>query len=152
MAAAIDADYTEGTLYLIGVLKGASVFLADLARAVERPVRFDFIGIASYGASESSSGEVKVTKDLDVSVADCHVLVVEDIVDTGTTLSYLMRLLEQRGPRSIKVAALLDKPERREVAIDADYVGFRIPNQFVVGYGLDLGEEFRSLRDICVLK
>lgn len=152
MAAEIDADYPDGTLYLIGVLKGASVFLADLARAIRRPVRFDFVGISSYGASAKTTGEVKLTKDLDISVADTHVLIVEDIVDTGLTLSYLMRLVEQRKPLSIKVAALLDKPDRREIPIEADYVGFRIPNKFVVGYGLDYGEDYRSLKDICVLE
>jgi len=152
MAAAIDADYTDGTLYLVGVLKGASVFLADLARAIRRPVRFDFIGISSYGSAQSSSGEVKLTKDLDVSVAGCHVLIVEDIIDTGVTLSYLMRMVEQREPRSLRVAALLDKPERRELAIDADYVGFQIPNEFVVGYGMDFAEDHRSLPNICVLE
>jgi len=152
LASDINADYPEGTLCLIGVLKGASVFLADLARAIPRPVRFDFIGISSYGASHTSSGEVKLTKDLDMSVENAHVLIVEDIVDTGTTLSYLKRLLEQREPRSLKVVTLLDKPDRREIAIEADYVGFRIPNEFVVGYGLDYAEDYRSLRDIRVLE
>ena len=151
MAAQIDADYPDGTLYLVGILKGACVFLADLARAVKRPVRFDFIGAASYGAGTTTSGEVKLTKDLDVSIEGAHVLLVEDIIDTGVTLTYLIRLLEQRKPRSIRVAALLDKPERRQRPLEAHYVGFRIPNEFVVGYGLDYAEDYRGLPDVCVL-
>ena len=130
LARAIDNDYPDGTLYLIGILKGASVFLADLARAIQRPVRFDFMGTSSYGAERQSSGEVKVTKDLDISIEGAHVLIVEDIVDTGITLTYLMRLLRQRNPKSVKVVTLLDKPERRERPVEADYVGFRIPNEF----------------------
>ena len=151
MAAQIDADYPEGDLYLIGILKGACVFLADLARAIPRPVRFDFIGTSSYGADRRSSGEVKLTKDLDVSIEEAHVLIVEDIIDTGITLTYLIRLLEQRRPRSVRIATLLDKPERRLRTVEVDYVGFRIPNEFVVGYGLDYNEDYRGLRDVCVL-
>ena len=151
LAAQIDKDYPDGTLYLIGILKGAAVFLADLARAIRRPVRFDFIGTSSYGAERQSSGEVKVTKDLDISVEGAHVLIVEDIVDTGITLTYLIRLLEQRNPKSVKVVTLLDKPQRRQRAVEADYVGFRIPNEFVVGYGLDYAGVYRGLKDVCVL-
>ena len=152
MAARIDADYPDGTLYLVGVLKGACLFLADLARAIRRPVRLDFLGTSSYGQARSSSGEVKLTKDLDVSVEGAHVLLVEDIVDTGVTLTYLLHLLEQRRSRSLRVVALLDKSGRRERPVALDYVGFQIPNEFVVGYGLDYGEEYRSLKDICVLE
>ena len=152
MAARIDADYPDGTLYLIGILKGACVFLADLARAIKRPVRFDFIGTSSYGADKTTSGEVKLTKDLDVSIEGADVLLVEDIIDTGVTLTYLIHLLEQRKPRSVRVAALLDKPERRQRPVEAHYVGFRIPNEFVVGYGLDYGEDYRGLPDVCVLE
>lgn len=151
MAAQIDADYPDGALCLVGVLKGAFVFLADLARAIQRPVGMDFVGTSSYGPARSSSGEVKLTKDLDMSVEGVHVLIVEDILDTGVTLTYLMRLIEQRKPRSLRVVTLLDKPHRRERPVTADYVGFSIPNEFVVGYGLDYAEQFRSLGDICVL-
>ncbi len=152
LAEAIDRDYPEGILYLVGVLKGAAIFLADLVRAVRRPVRLDFIGISSYGAAKTSSGEVRLTKDLDVSIAGAHVLVVEDIVDTGLTLRYLLRLLSSRQPRSLRVVALLDKRERRVCEVPVDYVGFVIPDQFVVGYGLDYAEDYRGLRDICVLE
>ncbi len=152
LAAEIDRDYPDGTLYLIGILKGACIFLADLTRAIRRPVRFDFIGTSSYGPQRHSSGEVKVTKDLDISIEGAHVLIVEDIIDTGITLTYLMRLFEQRKPQSVKVAALLDKPEHRQRPIEADYVGFRIPNVFVVGYGLDFAEDYRDLKDVCVLE
>ncbi len=152
LARRIDADYPDGTLYLIGILKGACVFLADLARAIRRPVRLDFIGTSSYGSRTSSSGEVKLTKDLDVTIEGADVLVVEDIIDTGITLSYLIHLLWQRNPRSIRVAALLDKPERHQRPVTIDYLGFCIPNKFVVGYGLDYNEEYRGLRDVCVLE
>jgi len=149
----ITADYTSGQpLYLVGILKGAIMFHADLARAIERQVRLEFIGISSYGKGKTSSGEVKLTKDLDVSIQDADVLVVEDIVDTGITLSYLMRVLEQRNPRSIRIAALLDKPERRMRQVPVSYVGFTIPDEFVVGYGLDYAEDYRHLPDVCVLE
>jgi hypoxanthine phosphoribosyltransferase len=150
LGAAIAADYPGG-VYLLGILKGAFVFLSDLARAVERPVKIDFIGISSYGKGTTSSGEVKLTKDLDTTIEGADVLVVEDIVDSGVTLTYLVHVLEQRRPRSIRIAALLDKPERRKVPVRVDYVGFQIPDEFVVGYGLDFAEEYRNLRDICVL-
>jgi len=152
LAEAIDADYPEGTLCLIGVLKGATIFLADLVRAIRRPVRFDFIGISSYGAGKRSSGEVRLTKDLEVSLEGVHALIVEDIVDTGLTLRYLLRVFEARQPLSLRVVALLDKPARRVCEVPVDYVGFRIPDRFVVGYGLDYAEEYRGLRDICVLE
>jgi hypoxanthine phosphoribosyltransferase len=152
LAEQIDADYPEGPLCLVGILKGACFFLADLARALKRPVRIDFIGISSYGGGKSSSGEVKLTKDLDISVEAAHVLVVEDIVDSGITLSYLLHVLAQRKPRTLRVAALLDKPERRVRPVEVSYVGFQIPDEFVVGYGLDYAEDYRNLRDICVLE
>jgi hypoxanthine phosphoribosyltransferase len=151
LGAAIAADYPEGDLFLLGILKGAFVFLSDLARAIERPVKIDFIGISSYGKGQTSSGEVKLTKDLDTTIEGADVLVVEDIVDSGVTLTYLIHVLEQRRPRSIRIAALLDKPERRKAPVKVDYVGFRIPDEFVVGYGLDFGERYRNLRDVCVL-
>jgi len=147
----IAADHPGGTLYLIGILKGAFLFLADLARAIPRPVRVDFVGTSSYGSRKTSSGEVRLTKDLDVTIEDAHVVIVEDIVDTGVTLGYLIQLFEQRKPRSIRVATLLDKADRRIRPVRLDYVGFPIPDRFVVGYGLDFNEEYRSLPDIRVL-
>ena len=151
MAAQIDADYSEGPIYLIAILKGACFFLSDLARAIGRDVSIDFMGIASYGRSKSSSGEVRVTKDLDSEIAGLDVLIVEDIVDTGITLTYLYHVLQQRKPRSVRVATLLDKPDRRLRPVEVAYVGFKIPDEFVVGYGLDYDEDYRNLRDICVL-
>ena len=151
LGAQIDADYPEGPIYLIGILKGACFFLADLARVLNRQARIDFIGVSSYGKGKTSSGEVKLTKDLDVTVEGAHVLIVEDIVDSGVTLTYLMHVLEQRKPRTLKIATLLDKPERRIKPVKVSYVGFQIPDEFVVGYGLDYAEDYRNLRDICVL-
>ena len=151
MGGQIAADYPGGRLLLICILKGACFFLADLARAIPRDVSLDFMGISSYGKSQTSSGQVRVTKDLDASIEGADVLIVEDIVDSGVTLQYLTNLLEQRHPRSLRIAALLDKPERRVRPVDVAYVGFAIPDEFVVGYGLDCAECYRNLRDICVL-
>ena len=151
LGAQIDADYPSGILYLVCILKGGCFFLADLARAIHRDVVLDFIGISSYGKGKTSSGEVKLTKDLDISVEGADVLIVEDIVDSGVTLTYLMHVLEQRRPKSIRIATLLDKPERRLRPVKVSYVGFRIPDEFVIGYGLDYAERYRNLRDICVL-
>lgn len=151
LGAQIDGDYPDGVC-LVAILKGACFFLADLARAMSCPVRLDFIGISSYGKGWSSSGEVKLTKDLDTVIEGLDVLVVEDIVDTGITLHYLVSVLAQRKPRSVRVAALLDKPSRRVRPVDVAYVGFTIPNEFVVGYGLDYAEQYRNLPDICVLE
>jgi hypoxanthine phosphoribosyltransferase len=147
----ISNDYPEGPLHMIGILKGAVFFLTDLARAMKRDVYVDFMGISTYGKGKTSSGEVKVTKDLDISLESADVLIVEDIVDSGVTLNYLMHVLEQRKPRSLRIAALLDKPERRLRPIHVNYVGFRIPDEFVVGYGLDYAEQYRNLDSICVL-
>ena len=152
LGAQIAADYPEGDLYLLGILKGAFVFLSDLARAIERPVKIDFIGISSYGKGKTSSGEVKLTRDLDSTIEGADVLVVEDIVDSGVTLTYLVHVLEQRRPRSIRIVALLDKPERRKAPVKVDYVGFQIPDEFVIGYGLDFAEDYRNLSDVCVLE
>ena len=152
LGAQIAADYPEGNLFLLGILKGAFVFLSDLARAIERPVKIDFIGISSYGKGKTSSGEVKLTRDLDSTIEGADVLVVEDIVDSGVTLTYLVHVLEQRRPRSIRIAALLDKPERRKAPVKVDYVGFQIPDEFVIGYGLDYAEQYRNLSDVCVLE
>jgi hypoxanthine phosphoribosyltransferase len=147
----ISRDYPEGRLHMIAILKGAAFFLADLTRAMKRDVYIDFMGISSYGKGKTSSGEVKVTKDLDISLEGAEVLIVEDIVDSGITLNYLMHVLDQRRPHSIRIAALLDKPERRLRPVHVSYVGFQIPDQFVVGYGLDFDEKYRNLDDICVL-
>src|ERR1700733_6929635 len=151
IGALINADSPDGTLFLICILKGACYFLADLSRAIKRDTFIDFMGISSYGKGQTSSGEVKITKDLDISLEDADVLIVEDIIDSGVTLSYLTALLQQRKPKSVRVATLLDKPERRLRPVDVAYVGFRIPDEFVVGYGLDYAEQYRNLRDICVL-
>jgi len=147
----ISKDYPEGTLHLICILKGACFFMTDLARAMTRDVFVDFMGISTYGKGKTTSGEVKVTKDLDISLEGAEVLIVEDIVDSGVTLNYLVHLLEQRRPKSIRIAALLDKPERRLRPVHCNYVGFEIPDQFVVGYGLDYAEKYRNLDAICVL-
>ena len=148
----IARDYPDGVLYLVCILKGASIFHADLARAIQRDAFLEFMGISSYGKEKSSSGQVKITKDLDISLEGAHVLIVEDIVDSGVTLSYLVRLLEQRNPRSLAIVALLDKPDRRLRPVQARYVGFSIPDEFVVGYGLDHAERYRNLREICILE
>jgi hypoxanthine phosphoribosyltransferase len=151
MGAEIDRDYPDGNLHLVCILKGACFFMADLARSLHRDAFVDFMGISSYGKGKTTSGEVKVTKDLDFSVEGADLLIVEDIVDSGVTLTYLIHLLEQRKPRSIRIAALLDKPDRRQRPVQVAYVGFRIPDEFVVGYGLDHAERYRNLRDICIL-
>lgn len=148
----ISADYPEGNLHLIAILKGAVIFLSDLARAMKRDVSIDFMGISSYGKGKTSSGEVKVTKDLDISLEGADVLIVEDIVDSGVTLNYLMHVLDQRRPRSIRIAALLDKPERRLRPVHVNYVGFEIADEFVVGYGLDYAERYRNLDAVYVLE
>jgi hypoxanthine phosphoribosyltransferase len=153
LATQIDADYGDGALYLVSVLKGAFIFVADLARALRKPrVRIEFMGISSYGNQKTSSGQVRVTRDLDVSIEGCDVLIVEDIIDSGVTLNYLIRLLEQRHPKSLEVATLLDKPERRIQPVRVKYAGFQIPDEFVVGYGLDYAEDYRNLSDIRVLR
>jgi hypoxanthine phosphoribosyltransferase len=148
----IDAEYPDGPIYLISILKGSFIFLADLARALKRhSVRIEFMGISSYGNQKTSSGQVKLTRDLDANIEGHHVLIVEDIVDSGFTLTYLTKLLEQRKPKSLQVVTLLDKPERRVQPVSVKYAGFQIPDEFVVGYGLDYAEDYRNLRDICVI-
>ncbi len=151
MGEQISKDFPDGPIYLIGILKGAFMFLADLSRSIKTSSRIEFIGISSYGRGKTTSGQVKVTKDLDVSIEGHHVLIVEDIVDSGVTLTYLMNVLRQRRPKSIHIATLLDKPDRRLRPVEVAYVGFKIPDEFVVGYGLDFAEDYRNLRDICVL-
>ena len=148
----ISKDYPEGKLHFICILKGAIFFLTDLARAMKRDVSIDFMGISTYGKGKTSSGEVKVTKDLDISIEGADVVIVEDIVDSGVTLNYLLHVLEQRKPRSIRIAALLDKPERRLRPVHVSYVGFPIPDQFVVGFGLDFAEKYRNLDAVCVVE
>jgi len=148
----ISRDYDGKDPLLVGVLKGAVVFLADLMRAVEIPLACDFIAVSSYGASSRSSGVVKITADLSQSIVGRHVLLVEDIIDTGRTVAYLSRNLETRQPASLRICALLDKLERREVEVALDYVGFTIPNEFVVGYGLDYGGLYRNLFHIAALE
>ena len=148
----ISKDYPDGKLHFICILKGAIFFLTDLARAMNRDVSIDFMGISTYGKGKTSSGEVKVTKDLDISIEGADVVIVEDIVDSGVTLNYLLHVLEQRKPRSIRIAALLDKPERRLRPVHVSYVGFPIPDQFVVGFGLDFAEKYRNLDDVCVVE
>lgn len=152
MGAQIDADYTDGgPIYLIAILKGSFMFLADLSRAISTPTRIEFMGISSYGKGKTTSGEVKVTKDLDVSIEGQHVIIVEDIIDSGVTLTYLMGVMHQRKPKSIRIATMLDKPDRRLRPVDVSYTGFQIPDEFVVGYGLDYAEDYRCLKDICIL-
>jgi hypoxanthine phosphoribosyltransferase len=152
LGAEITADYRGRDLLLIGVLKGAIFFMADLMRGIEMPCEVDFMAISSYGAGVDSSGVVRILKDLDVSIEGRNVLVVEDIVDSGLTLSYLLRNLEAREPASLEVCALLTKPERRENDVDCRYVGFEIPNKFVIGYGLDFAERYRNLPYVGVLR
>lgn len=161
MGAAITRDFAGQTIIFVGVLKGAAIFLSDLARQVQLDATFDFIGVSSYGNRPSptqelkhgwdSTGEVRLTKDVDQSMRDRNVILVEDILDTGLTLSFLRKILSAHQPRALKIAALLDKPSRRKQPIEADYLGFTIPDEFVVGYGLDYAERYRNLPDICVM-
>ena len=151
LAGQISRDYEGRELLLVGILKGAFIFMADLIRGISVPCQVDFVRLASYGGGSQSSGEVRITKDLETPIEGRDVLIVEDIVDTGLTLSCLVKVLRERGPASLRVCAFLDKKERRQVPFEADYVGFSIPDAFVVGYGLDYNENFRFLPDVCVL-
>jgi hypoxanthine phosphoribosyltransferase len=161
MGAEINRDYAGQSVILLGVLKGAAIFLSDLSRQLKIDATFDFIGVSSYGNRPSpaqelksgwdSTGEVRLTKDMDQSMIGRNVILVEDILDTGLTMTYLKKLLMARQPKSFRIAALLDKPSRRKQPIHADYVGFSIPDEFVVGYGLDYAEKYRNLPDICVV-
>ena len=148
----ITADYKNSNLMLVTVLKGAVVFLADLMRQIDVPAEIDFMVVSSYGSGVKSSGVVKIVKELDVPLAGKDILIVEDILDSGLTLSYIKELLESRGPRSIRIATLLDKPSRRKVDLQADYIGFSVPDEFVIGYGLDYDEKYRNLPYIGILK
>ena len=147
----ISSDYQGKTVHLVCVLKGAYTFMADLARAMDVTVTLDFLAVSSYNEGTSTSGEVRLTKDLDSSLQGRDVIIVEDIADTGLTLRYLYNMLQRRGPNSLKIAALLSKPSRREVDVPVDYVGFEIPDRFVVGYGLDVDQKYRNLRYIAVV-
>src|SRR5579871_5501600 len=148
IGAQISRDYEGQSIVLIGVLKGAAIFLADLARSIKVDNTFDFVAVSSYGRARVSSGAVKLIKDIDNPIEGKHVIIVEDILDTGLTLSYLRGLMLQHKPASLKIATCLDKPERRLVPIEADYVAFKIPNQFVIGYGMDFAERYRGVDDI----
>jgi len=152
IAAQITKDYAGESLVLVGVLKGSCIFLSDLARQIALDVTFDFISVSSYGAGKQSSGEVRLIKDVDTPLQGKNVIIVEDILDTGVTLSYLKKLFEAAQPKSLRIAALLDKPSRRIKPIQPDYFGFQIPDEFVVGYGMDFAERYRNLADICVLQ
>ena len=148
----ITEDYKGKRLLLVGVLRGAVIVLGDLMRKIDLPCEIDFMDISSYGTGTSSSGVVRILKDLEEDITDRHVLVVEDIIDTGLTLSYLLRSLQARKPASLEIFALLSKPSRRRVELDVKYLGFEVPDEFVVGYGLDFAGAYRNLPDICVLK
>ncbi len=152
LARKISRDFAGRELLLVGILKGAFIFMADLARRMTTPVKVDFVRLASYGSGTQSSGRVRITKDLETSLRGKDVLIVEDIIDTGVTLDYLFHRLQARRPRSLKTVSLLDKPERRKVDFQADYIGFTIGNHFVVGYGMDCNEEYRNLPEIYVVK
>jgi len=161
IGAEITRDFSGETVIFVGVLKGAAIFLGDLARQVQLDASFDFIAVSSYGNRPSpaqelqhgwdSTGEVRLTKDMDQSIKERNVILVEDILDTGLTLTYLKRMLGARQPKALRVATLLDKPSRRKMPIEGDYVGFKIPDEFVVGYGLDYAERYRNLADICIV-
>ncbi len=152
MGQRISQDFAGEPIVLIGVLKGATVFLADLARQITLDVSFDFIAVSSYGNARQHSGEVKLVKDVERSMAGRNIILVEDILDTGLTLTFIQSMLRAHQPKSLKIAALLDKVSRRTEPIRGDYVGFEIPDEFVVGYGLDFAEHYRNLPDICVLE
>jgi hypoxanthine phosphoribosyltransferase len=152
MAREIRKDFPDEELHLVGVLKGAVFFLTDLGKQIPGSVSFDFIAVASYGIGTHSSGQVRLTRDLDSSIEGKTVIIVEDILDTGMTLQYLLSIFEQRKPKRLRVAVLLDKPERRIADVHADYVGFTIPNEFVVGFGLDYAERYRNMPDVGVLQ
>lgn len=151
IGAQITHDLNGEKLVMVGVLKGAAIFLSDLARAVEVDTTFDFVAVSSYGKGQRTSGAVKLIKDLDEPIEGKNVLIVEDILDTGLTLSFLRKVFLQHHPKTLRIAALLDKPSRRIEQIEADYVGFSIPNLFVIGYGMDYAERYRNLADICLM-
>jgi len=148
----ISMDYKDKEVILIGVLKGGCVFLADLMREIKVPLEIDFISVSSYGNSSQSSGVVRIIKDIDIDITGKNIIIVEDIVDSGLTLNYLKDLFKTRHPESVRVCTILDKPSRRKVDIQIDYDGFEIPDEFVVGYGLDFAGKYRNLPDVCIIK
>lgn len=152
MANIISKEYAGKDLLLIGILKGSVMFMADLMKKINIPVEMDFMAVSSYGYGTDSSGVVRILKDLDSSIKDKHVIIVEDIIDSGITLNYLINYLKNRNPASLEIACLLTKPERRKIEIDVKYLGFTIPDNFIVGYGLDYAEKFRNLPYIGILK
>ncbi len=152
LAKQLDCDYEGKNPLFIGILKGSVLFTADLLRALSIPCQMEFMAVSSYGKDTKSSGEVKLIKDLNVPIENRHVIIVEDIVDSGNTLSYLKRLLMQRKPASVKIITLLDKPSRRKVELVPEYCGFSIPDEFVVGYGLDYNEDYRAFDEVYILK
>ena len=152
LARALDREYAGKNLLIVGILKGAMIFMSDLVRAMTIDVQFDFMAVSSYGSSSKSTGVVRIQKDLDQNIQGRHVLVVEDIVDTGLTLNYLLEILKAREPASVRICTLLDKPSRRVVDVPVDFNGFSIPDEFAVGYGLDYNEMYRNLPEIYVLK
>ncbi|MGZ4106391.1 MAG: hypoxanthine phosphoribosyltransferase [Tumebacillaceae bacterium] len=152
LGAMIAADYEGQDLLVIGILKGAAMFMGDLIKRIDKVVEIDFMAVSSYGKSSESSGVVRILKDLDHSIEGRHVLIVEDIIDSGLTLAYLKNLLEQRKAASVRIATLLDKPSRHQVDMKADYLGFSVPDHFIVGYGLDFAEKYRNLPYVGVLK
>lgn len=148
----LSAEYRDKNPVLVSVLKGAFIFLADLCRAADMPCSIDFMIASSYGAGTETSGKVKIIKDLDTVIQGRHVIVVEDIVDSGVTLSHILAMLRERNPASLRLMTLLDKPARRKAHVDIDWTGFQVPDAFLVGYGLDYAEKYRNLPDICILK
>lgn len=152
IAAQITRDYAGESVLMVGILRGAVVFFSELVKRVDLDLRFDFMVVSSYGSGTDSSGEIRIIKDLSQPIEGMNVIIVEDIIDTGYTLKNLKKLLSTRNPKSLKICSLLDKPSRRKVELEGDYIGFKVPNEFVVGYGLDYNEKYRNLPDICVLK
>jgi hypoxanthine phosphoribosyltransferase len=152
MGKAMTKDYKGKDLFVVGVLKGANIFMSDLIRKIDLPMQIDFMAVSSYGMSTESSGTVRILKDLDFSIEGKDVLIVEDIIDSGLTLKYLTRILMERKPSSLKICTLLDKPDRRKVELIVDYIGFKIPDAFIVGYGIDFAESYRNLPYVAVLK
>ena len=152
LGAQITEDFRDKEPLFVGVLKGCFVFMADLLRSVDMYCTMDFMAVSSYGAGTESSGRVRIIKDLDTIIQNKHVILVEDVLDSGITLHYLIQLLRQRQPASLRLVTLLDKPARRRAQVDVDYCGFKVPDAFLVGYGLDYGEKYRNLPDVCILK
>lgn len=152
IAAEITRDYRGESVLMVGILRGAVVFFSELVKRVDLDLRFDFMVVSSYGSGTDSSGEIRIIKDLSQPIEGMNVIIVEDIIDTGYTLKNLKKLLTTRNPKSLKICSLLDKPSRRKVELEGDYIGFKVPDEFVVGYGLDYNEKYRNLPDICVLK